>query len=71
MRDPGTSAHAHALRRGDTRAIVIRLFTAARPIDRFAASGIILASGVICGHLALARWLIASGAAARNSRGPS
>lgn len=50
----------------DTRAIVIRLFTADQ--DRSTASGIILASGVVCGHLALARRLIASGTAARNSR---
>lgn len=35
---------------------------------RSVASGIILASGVICGHLALARRLIATGAIARNSR---
>lgn len=42
-----------------------------RPFRCYGASGIILASGVICGHLALARRLIATGAAAGNSRGPS
>lgn len=35
---------------------------------RSAASGIILASGVICGHLVLSRRLIATGVVARNSR---